>query len=149
MKKQHHYHVDIRWSDEDKIYVARVPELVGVVTHGDTVVQAAKMAEEAICLHLNSLAQHNEKVPKPLALQKFSGHFPVRVDKDLHQSAVIRQREIGAKSLNEYIRTLIEIDASDRILEIKGGKFKPSRLNEPSIQKSYQRKLIDKKKLKK
>ena len=54
MSKKYLYNVDIRWSDEDQVFIARVPELAGVVTHGDSVVEAAKMAEEAIALYLKS-----------------------------------------------------------------------------------------------
>jgi predicted HicB family RNase H-like nuclease len=101
-----------------------VPELVGVVTHGESVVQAAKMAEEAIDLYLKSLAKHNEKAPEPIALKKLSGNFPVRVAKETHESAVIRQHEIGAKSLNEYIKVLIERDAAHRTLTPKHASFR-------------------------
>jgi predicted RNase H-like HicB family nuclease len=62
---KHKYKVDVKWSDEDEVYVARVPKLDGVVTHGSTVVEASERAEAAIKLHLESLKKHNQPIPKP------------------------------------------------------------------------------------
>lgn len=64
-----HFKVDIRWDDEDKVFVARVPELDGVMTHGKNVAEAARMAEEAIDLHLESLEAHDDPIPEPLSLK--------------------------------------------------------------------------------
>lgn len=117
MRQKHQYVVDIRWSDEDEVYIARVPELAGVVTHGDSYADAAKMAEEAIDLHLASLKKHGETIPEPVSLEKLSGKFPLRLGKELHQNAVIRQHQVGAKSLNEYLKSLVELDFNEQVLE--------------------------------
>lgn len=54
------YRAEIAWSEEDRVYVARAPELAGVVTHGNTLPEAASALEEAITLHLESLNKHEE-----------------------------------------------------------------------------------------
>jgi predicted RNase H-like HicB family nuclease len=36
------YEVIIYWSDEDKVFIAEVPELKGCIAHGDTPEQALK-----------------------------------------------------------------------------------------------------------
>ncbi len=105
----HHYKVDIRWSDDDQAFIARVPELDGVITHGETVSDAAHMAEEAIALHLESLKAHNEPIPEPIALEKLSGQYPLRMGKERHQDVVLRARQQG-KSINEYLTGLIDND---------------------------------------
>lgn len=127
MSKKYLYNVDIRWSDEDQIFIARVPELAGVVTHGDSVVEAAKMAEEAISLHLRSLERHNEKAPAPISLKKLSGNIPLRLGKDLHENAVVRQNEVGAKSLNDYLKSLVEADSNLNFLDEANQKIKSSK----------------------
>ena len=104
---KHQYKVDIRWSDEDKAWIARVPELDGVVTHGDTVVEAAKMAEDAIALYIDSLQAHDEIPPKPTALRQLSGKYPLRMGKDRHMDVVIRATKLGM-SVNEYLTWLID-----------------------------------------
>ena len=106
---KHHYKVDIRWSDEDQVFVARVPELDGVITHGENVIEAAKMAEDAIALHLESLKAHGNPIPKPAALQKLSGQYPLRMGVDRHQDVVIKATRLGL-SVNEYLTSLIDHD---------------------------------------
>ena len=41
------YKVDISWSDEDRCYIARVPEVPGCVTDGSTLEEAAIHVKEA------------------------------------------------------------------------------------------------------
>lgn len=50
--------IDITYSPEDLAWIASVPCLQGVVTHGNTPSEAARHAEEAIQLHLESLKAH-------------------------------------------------------------------------------------------
>lgn len=38
------YLVNIEWSEEDEAYLARIPELRGLVTHGDSIKEAAQRA---------------------------------------------------------------------------------------------------------
>ena len=105
---KHQYHVDIRWSEEDKAFIARVPEL-DLVTHGDSSVEATKHAEEAIQLHLKSLKKHGEQAPDPISKRKLSGKFPLRMSIPVHEDATLRAERLG-QSLNEYINSLIEQD---------------------------------------
>lgn len=101
------YKVDIRWSDEDDAFIARAPELDGVVTHGATLVEAAKHLDEAIKLHLHSLAKHGEEIPEPIALDKLSGKYPLRMGKERHQDLVVKAQAAGL-SVNEYLNQLID-----------------------------------------
>ena len=103
----HQYKVDIRWSGADQAWIARVPELDGVVTHGSSVVEAAQMAEEAIELHLESLNAHHEPLPDPVALKQLSGKYPLRMGKERHMDVVIRATQRGM-SVNEYLTWLID-----------------------------------------
>lgn len=115
MSQKHQYKADIRWSDEDQTYIAKVPELSGVVTHGDSLTEAAEMLEEAIAVHLRTLARHNIPAPKPIAAEKLNGKYPLRISRELHQDAVLKQRREGYKSLNEYLKHLIEVDVENDI----------------------------------
>lgn len=112
MNLKHQYKVDIRWSDEDHAYIARVPELSGVVTHGTTVSEAAKMAEEAIELHLETLEKYKIEPPKPISTEHLSGNYQLRIGKELHEDAVLKQRSEGYKSFNEYLKHLVEVDVA-------------------------------------
>ena len=96
------YKVDIRWSDEDQRYIARAPELDGVVTHGSTLEEAARMAQEAIELHLESLIEDGDPIPEPVAHRKFSGKYPLRMPRDVHEDAFLAAQSEGI-SFNEFV----------------------------------------------
>ena len=59
------YQVEITWSPEDDVFVARVPEAPGVVTHGATREEAAAQAEDAIISWLTAHRDANIPVPPP------------------------------------------------------------------------------------
>lgn len=103
------YRIVIDWSDEDQVFIARVPELDGVITHGETEVEALSMAHEAIDLHLDSLRAHKEAIPEPVALKKLSGQYPLRMGPSRHQDALIKAKTKNL-SVNEYLCFLIDKD---------------------------------------
>ena len=55
----------LAWSDEDKCYVVRVPDLPGCMAHGKTRQEVLKMAEEAIELWLETAREDGVPVPQP------------------------------------------------------------------------------------
>jgi len=59
------YDVELRWSAEDSCYVARVSDLPGCTTHGDTLESAALAAEEAITAYIESLEARGLPLPQP------------------------------------------------------------------------------------
>ncbi len=96
------YRVDISWSDEDRCYVARVPELPGCVTDGSTLEEAALHAQEAIQSYLASLDERGKPFPNPIASKKFSGKIPLRIAPELHRELAIRAN-VDGESLNKFI----------------------------------------------
>lgn len=96
------YKVNINWSEEDQVYIARVPELDGVNSYGDTLIETAKHVEEAIELHLESLKARGKSVPKPVAELNLSGNVSLRMGQELHEAAHLAAEAKG-ESLNEYI----------------------------------------------
>ena len=104
------YRVNIIWDEEDQIFIARVPELDGVVTHGDTLIQVAQHAEEAIDLHLQTLKSLNEPIPKPIAELNLSGTMSLRMGKERHETAYLAAEKSG-KSMNEFVCELIDSSA--------------------------------------
>ncbi|HEY7355412.1 MAG TPA: hypothetical protein VH590_03065 [Ktedonobacterales bacterium] len=56
------YSVVIRWSEEDQLYIAAMPEWgPGALTHGATYAEAAQNAQEALEL----LMEGEESLPEP------------------------------------------------------------------------------------
>ena len=61
----HRYEVLMHWSDEDRAFVARVPELPGCMAHGPTRATAHENIERAIALWLETAGEYGDPVPEP------------------------------------------------------------------------------------
>lgn len=59
------YEVIIYWSEEDKVYVAEVPELPGCMAHGDSQEMALANAKDAIQLWIDTANEFGDQVPEP------------------------------------------------------------------------------------
>jgi len=59
------YETIIYRSEEDKVYVAEVPELAGCMAHGDFDEAALKNAKEAIQLWLDTVQEYGDPIPEP------------------------------------------------------------------------------------
>jgi predicted RNase H-like HicB family nuclease len=61
----HKYEIIIYWSNEDRVFVAEVPELPGCMAHGHTQEAALTQANEAIRLWIDTAREFGEPVPEP------------------------------------------------------------------------------------
>ncbi|HTP06472.1 MAG TPA: type II toxin-antitoxin system HicB family antitoxin [Nitrospirota bacterium] len=59
------YEIILYWSEEDKIFIAEVPELAGCMAHGDTQELALANAKEAIRLWIDTAREFGDPVPAP------------------------------------------------------------------------------------
>jgi predicted RNase H-like HicB family nuclease len=59
------YEIILYWSEEDKVYIAEVPELPGCMAHGDTQEAALANAKEAIRLWLDTAREFGDPIPAP------------------------------------------------------------------------------------
>ncbi len=59
------YEIIIYWSDEDKIFVAEVPELKSCMAHGKTQAEAVKNINQAIELWLETAIEFGDEIPLP------------------------------------------------------------------------------------
>ena len=57
------YEITIYWDDQDRIYVADVPELPGCSAHGDTYDDALKNIKEAIKLWIDTANEFGDPCP--------------------------------------------------------------------------------------
>lgn len=107
-----YYYRKTVWSDEDQTYIVRVPEIPGCVTHGDTIEDANKHADEAILGALEAYLKMKEKIPMPKAYLKkdtvkVPKSFALRLERNLFLKAKDRAED-EEKSMNEYLAELIE-----------------------------------------
>jgi predicted RNase H-like HicB family nuclease len=59
------YEIIIYWSEEDKAYVAEVPELPGCMAHGDSQEMALSNAKDAIQLWIDTANEFGDQIPEP------------------------------------------------------------------------------------
>jgi predicted RNase H-like HicB family nuclease len=61
----HRYEVIIFWSDEDRVFVAEVPELPGCMAHGESPDKALANAQDAIDLWIETATEFGDPIPAP------------------------------------------------------------------------------------
>ncbi len=61
------YEVILYWSNEDKSFVAEVPELPGCMVHGDSQESALKNINQAIELWIETAKEFGDSIPEPKA----------------------------------------------------------------------------------
>ena len=58
------YQITVHWSDEDRTYVAEVPELPGCMTHGNTEKSALANANEAVQLWIDTAMEFGDPIAR-------------------------------------------------------------------------------------
>ena len=59
------YEINLYWSNEDKVFVAEVPELPGCMTHGKTPEKALKSVNQATELWIDTAKEFGDSIPEP------------------------------------------------------------------------------------
>ena len=59
------YEIIIYWDNNDKIFIAEVPELAGCIAHGETQIDAVKNINEAVELWLETAREFGDEIPAP------------------------------------------------------------------------------------
>lgn len=59
------YHINLFWSDEDRQWIAHIPDLEGCSASGDTPEEAAREVQIAKDLWLESARKHGDPIPEP------------------------------------------------------------------------------------
>ena len=59
------YEIILYWSEEDKVFIAEVPELPGCIAHGESQELALANAKEAIRLWIDTAREFGDPVPAP------------------------------------------------------------------------------------
>ena len=108
--------------EENPGWVARVIELPGCITQGDTFEELDEMIKDAMRGWLEIAMEDNIPIPEPNSYAEYSGKFVVRVPKFLHRELVERAVKEGV-SLNAYISAELGKAVGSRTI-INGAKQK-------------------------
>lgn len=101
MKKQDYYFIRVFWSEEDRCFVAEVPELRGCSGLGKTEADAIKEAKKSIQSWLAVAKKENIPIPTPVA-QTTVERLNIRVPSDLVKRVQRKAKESGL-SVNQLI----------------------------------------------
>lgn len=101
----HKYGVSIYWSDEDKVYIAEVPDLPGCMTHGDTPTSALTNANDAIQLWLDTAKEFGDPIPKPRGRQSVLGSTEFRSKSQGRAGRLISKRRSNPRITLSVERT--------------------------------------------
>ena len=102
------YTIEVQKDDSDGeiAYAARVVELPGCITQGDTFEELEVMMQDAMRAWIESALEDGVPVPEPRKAEEYSGKFVVRVPRSLHrQLATVAERD--GVSLNTYVNTTL------------------------------------------
>ncbi|HSW27941.1 MAG TPA: type II toxin-antitoxin system HicB family antitoxin [Longimicrobiales bacterium] len=96
------YSADLRWSDEDRAWVAVCPELADLSVVADTRREALLELEEVVAAAMEVYEAEGRPLPDPAVHVPFSGQFRVRLPRTLHGWLVREARREGV-SLNTLV----------------------------------------------
>jgi len=88
-----YYTYRITWSNEDMEYVGLCAEFPSVSWLDKTPEAALKGIRKLVTEAVSDMKANNEKVPKALALQSYSGKFMVRIPPNIHRDIAMQAAE--------------------------------------------------------
>lgn len=100
------YTVEI--TPDDGSYFAKIKELDGCMTVGETMAEALAMIEDAKHTWLTAAVEDDIEIPLPESMQaeRYSGRFALRLPKSLHQQ-LAKGAERDGVSMNQYLVSLL------------------------------------------
>lgn len=109
-KKDLKYYMDLPYTvliqhmddESGQYYYAKVLELDGCHSHGDTPEEAHRNLQEAMAGYIEVKLEYGDPIPEPVKEADYSGRFVVRLPKSLHQRLAIEADREGI-SLNQYV----------------------------------------------
>ena len=91
----------MEWSDADRCFIGRCPELMGGGVHGSNEAAVCAGLCEAVEEWIELLHKDRLPLPEPWAANAFSGRFVLRVEPALHRRLAAKALAAG-ESLNRF-----------------------------------------------
>lgn len=113
------YTIVLRRDVEDKIFVARIEELPGCSSHGDTEVEALSNLRDNMQLWIVDAIEAGDAIPEPAEeIELPSGKWLQRVPRSLHLK-LIRLARVEGVSLNQFITAVLAEAAGEKSVASK------------------------------
>ncbi len=93
------YTYRVTWSEEDNEYVGLCAEFPSLSWLDDSPESAFNGIRQVVAQAVLDIQKHNEPVPEPIAIKKYSGQFLVQVSPEMHRNLILQAAESGI-SLN-------------------------------------------------
>jgi antitoxin HicB len=102
------YHIEIIRDDDEENpgWVARVIELPGCITQGDTFEELGEMIDDAMRGWIGVALENGVPIPEPAPDEDYSGKFVVRLPRSLHRSLAEAAGREGV-SLNQFVNVAL------------------------------------------
>lgn len=97
----------VEWSEEDRCFVGRSPELMFGGVHGTNEQQVFAELCDVVDQWVETSEENNEPLPPGLAGKKYSGKFNLRLGRALHEQLAFESAKQGM-SLNTYCIEALE-----------------------------------------
>jgi predicted HicB family RNase H-like nuclease len=98
----------VEWSDEDKCFIGRCPELMVGGVHGNDEARICAELCAAVEEMIEVIHAGGQEMPHPLGKKEFSGRFVLRVEPAIHRRLAAKALAAG-ESLNSYcVKTLVK-----------------------------------------
>jgi predicted HicB family RNase H-like nuclease len=91
----------VEWSDEDKCFIGRCPELMLGGVHGNDEAKVYAELCAAVEETVESIHADGQAMPQPLSKKGFSGKFVLRVEPAIHRRLAAKALAAG-ESLNTF-----------------------------------------------
>ncbi len=111
------FSADVRWSEEDRAWVAICPELRDLSALAETRTAAIHELESVVAAAVDICAEEGWTLPDPAVHVPFSGQFRVRLPRSLH-GWLVREAQREGVSLNTLVIA--------RLAEARGGGQHPA-----------------------
>lgn len=102
------YHIEVVRDDDEENpgWVARVVELPGCLTQGDTFEELGEMIDDAMRGWITVALEENIPIPEPAQDEDYSGKFVARLPRSLHRQLVETAEREGV-SLNQFVNVAL------------------------------------------
>jgi antitoxin HicB len=102
------YHIEIIYDNDEENpgWVARVKELPGCITQGETFEELGEMIEDAMRGWIGVALEDGISIPEPAPDEDYSGKFVVRLPRSLHRQLAETAEQEGV-SLNQLVNVAL------------------------------------------